>query len=333
MIQLTKNPDAFCDKLPVFASEGFLKSKSKEYGWLCDDSFVTPFVIDKRGGFRRLVVMNEPIAFREASLDEEKEHLDQVCRFARTELKADFLSGHGNSIFRVVPDLSVSIDWGSYIVPLDGDEQNLLKNMQARMRTKVRNAVRAGVEVSSTDEIGEIYEVLKATMIRQKELYYPSTEYLSRLKENLGENAVYFVCRHEGKVQGGVVLLYNDLKGYYYYGGSIERPLDGSIALMHLEVMKFLKDKSVPYYDLLGARMQLEPGSKFIGIQEFKNRLGGKLYVGKTFKVVLRPLRYAVYQFMLNGYFLMKGGRYKGDAIDQVGKAAALPNVVSAPGS
>jgi len=294
---------------------------------------VTPFIIDKRGGFRRLVITNEPITCREASLDKEKEHLDEVCRFAHTELKADFLSGHGNSIFRIVPDLSVSIDWGSYVVSLDGDEENLLKNMQARMRTKVRNAVRAGVEICNTDDIGEIYEVIKATMIRQNELYFPSMEYLFRLKENLGENAAYFVCKHEGKVQGGVVMLYNGLKGYYYYGGSIVYPFDGSIALMHLEVMKYLKNKSVPYYDLMGARMQLELGSKFIGIQEFKNRLGGKLYVGKTFKVVLRPLRYTAYQFMVNGYFLLKGGSYKGDVIDQVRKAATLPDVVPAPGT
>ncbi len=333
MIQLTKNPEAFCDKLPVFASDGFLKTKSKEYGWLYDECFVTPFIVDKRGGFRRLVIMNEPVALREASLDEEKKHLDDVCRFARTELKADFLNGQANAVFRVVPDSSVCIDWGSYVVSLDGDEESLMMNMQARTRQKVRNAVRAGVEVSNTDEIGEIFEVLKATMSRQNELYYPSMEYLSRLKENLGENAAYFVCRHDGKVQGGVVILYNDLKGYSYYGGGIERPLDGSIALMYLEIMKYLKNKSVPYLDLMGARMQLEPGSKFIGIQEFKNRIGGKLHVGKTFKVVLRPLRYTVYQFMVNGYFLLRGGRFKGDAIDQVRKAATLPDVVSAPGA
>lgn len=333
MIRLTKSPEAFCDKLPVFASEGFLKAKSKEYGWLYDECFVTPFIVDKRGGFRRLVIMNEPVALREAALDEEKKHLDDVCRFARTELKADFLCGHNNAIFKVVPGSSVCIDWGSYTVPLDVDEENFLQNMQARTRQRVRSAIRAGVEVSTTDDIGEIFEILKATMSRQNELFYPSMEYLSRLKDNLGENAAYFVCRHEGKVQGGVVILYNDLRGYAYYGGGIERPVSGSIPLMYFEVMKYLKNKSVPYLDLMGARMQLEPGSKFYGIQEFKVNLGGKLRVGQTFRVILRPLRYAVYQFMVNVYFLLRGGRYKGDAIDQVRKAATLPDVVSAPGA
>jgi hypothetical protein len=333
MIQLTKYPETFCDKLSVFGSEGFLKTKSNEYGWLFDECFVTPFVIDNRGGFRRFVIMNEPIAFRDASIEDEKKHLDDVCRYANLELKVDFLSGHTNAIFRVVPDSSISIDWGTYMVALEGDEENLLKNMNAAKRTAVRKAIRAGVEVYNTNDIGEIFEVLKSTMTRQKEFYYPSIEYLYRLKENLGENVSYFVCRHDGKVQGGVVMLHNNLRGYYYYGGSIERPIKGSIPLLQLEVMKCLKKNSVSYYDLVGARLQLSPDSKFIGIQEFKHSLGGKLHVGKTFKVIFRPLRFTIYQLMLNGYFRLKGGRYKGDIIDQVRKAAAMPDVVFAPGT
>lgn len=112
-------------------------------------------------------------------------------------------------------------------------------------------------------------------------------------------------------------MLYNHLRAYYY-GGSVFRPYVGSVPLLHFEIMKYLQKKGVPVYDLMGARLQLEPGSKYEGIQQFKRQLGGKLWVGKTFKAVFRPRRYELFNLMASVYFLLKSSQYQGDPVDQV---------------
>ena len=81
--------------------------------------------------------------------------------------------------------------------------------------------------------------------------------------------------------------------------------------------MKYLQQKKVPIYDLMGGRLQLKRGSKFEGIQRFKLNLGGKMCVGKTFKKVLRPTRFKLFNMLVAAYFRLYGGHYKGDPIDQ----------------
>lgn len=318
MVEVVRDSGSFGDCLPVFATEGFLRAKSDEYGWFRDKKFVLPFFVDKRLIFRRLVLTNEPMRLDKATEEEEKAFLNAVSDCCRDELKADFVATQANAVFDAVPEGCMSIDWGSYVVSLDGDEEALMKNIQARTRTKIRKAMRDNVVVEKTEDIVTIYDILKQTMDRQKELYYPSKGFLTRLKQNLGESAAYFFSRKNGEVQGGAVVLYNHLRAYYYFGGSVFRPYVGSVPLLHFEIMKYLQEKGVPVYDLMGVRLQLKPGSKFEGIQQFKRQLGAKLWVGKTFKAVFRPKRDELFNLMASVYFRLKGGQYQGDPIDQV---------------
>jgi lipid II:glycine glycyltransferase (peptidoglycan interpeptide bridge formation enzyme) len=81
--------------------------------------------------------------------------------------------------------------------------------------------------------------------------------------------------------------------------------------------MRRLRDKGVTRYDFVGARLDVEEGSKYEGIQRFKARFGADLRKGLTFRVVFSPFKYALFSFMVRVYFAVKRWPYV-DPIDQI---------------
>ena len=71
------------------------------------------------------------------------------------------------------------------------------------------------------------------------------------------------------------------------YGGSVEKPYSGSLNLLQFEAMKFLQSRGVREYDLVGARIKVEQGSKYEGIQRFKSRFGARLVQGYAFRTIV----------------------------------------------
>ena len=63
-----------------------------------------------------------------------------------------------------------------------------------------------------------------------------------------------------------------------------------------------MKERGVLLYDFVGARVNPEPGSKLEGIQRFKSRFGGEMKVGYMWRYVNRPVRYKIYNLLLNSY-------------------------------
>ena len=305
--------------LPVFATEAYLKSKSDNYGWFVDKNFIIPFTIEKKLIFKRLIFSNETI-YLNKKLDrkEEKIFLNEVVAYCKEHNVCDFIyKAQANVILNVYPDKSEHIEWGTYELELKPSMEELLSKFYARDRTKVRKAIKLGVTVRTTDNTKEIYENIKNTFQRQKSLFFPSLDYLNRLQKNLEGHIKFFVVEHERKIQGSAIIIYDKNRAYYLYGGSISKPTNGSINLMHYKMMQFFKEKNIPIYDFVGARFCLEKASKFEALQKFKSRFGTTLKKGYAFRVVINPFKFKLFNLLVKSYFTLKGSQYL-DPIDTI---------------
>ena len=307
------------DELPVFASENYLKSKSDDYGWFVTDDFILPFTIDKKLIFKRLIFTTDTIYLnKNLTVEEEKEFLNEIVSYCKKNDICDFIfKAQANAIFNTYPDNSEHVEWGTYELKLDKSMDELLSKFYARDRTKVRKAIKLGATVRTTDNVEKVYENIKETFLRQDSLLFPSLSYLEKLKSNLNDNFALFVVEHNNEIQGSIIIIYDDKRAYYLYGGSIRKPTTGSISLMHYKAMEYFKKKNLDYYDFVGARPCIEEGSKYEALQKFKSRFGTTLRMGYAFRVIINPVKYKLFNLSVQSYFKLKGSSYT-DPIDSI---------------
>ena len=316
-------------ELPIFASEDFLASKSPEYGWFVSDKFALPFVVDSRLrklGFKRIVFTTESIPLCETlTAGAESAFLEEVLGMCERgkDIRADSIATQANAVFSVVPSRTDSLAWGSYVVDLTKSETAIFDAYDPKHKNMIRRAVRGGVAITTTTDINPIYQNLRETMARQNLLFFPSISYLSELQRRLKERITFYIALHDNRLQGSAVVVHNQLGAFYYYGGSVPEPFPGSLTLMQYEIMKDLKRKTIPVYDLMGARIIVGDDSKIEGIQRFKRRFASGMRIGYCFRRIVSPVRHRMLVGTLKTYFVLKGSRYTGDVIDQTRRSEA----------
>lgn len=325
MVEIVREVDnsEFADKLPVFGSKEFLSAKSAEYGWFVSDKFVLPFAVDSRLrklGFRRIVLTCEPVSLLlESTSEEERAFLDDVLRLCAEgkQIGGDSISAQANAVFRSVPSTSDSLPWGSYIVDLTKSETAIFDSFDSAHKNRIRKGIRDGVVIRTTTDLNTIYQNVKETMVRQNLLFFPSRHYLDELQRRLKASITFYVAEHANRLQGSAVVVHNHNGAFYYYGGSISEPSPGSLTLMQFEIIKDLKTKNIPVYDLMGARLTTGNDAKIDGIQRFKRRFASGMRTGLCFRTILNPMRHRLMIAAVKSFFFLKGARYDGDVFDQ----------------
>lgn len=299
-------------KIPILASQAYLKIKSDNYGWLVNDNYILPYFLDTRLIFTRMVFTYGLIAKKDnLSIGDEKEFLDDMVTFVKQNKLCDFIyKAQSNVVFNTFPKDSDAVEWGTYLVDLSLSEEDLLKSFHGKHRNVVKNAIKNKVIIEETNDVNLAYNCISDTLIRQGSIHYPSLEYIKNLVENIDKNVLILKAVKEEVVQGVVIIIYDNNMGYYMYGGSIKRPFTGSLNLLQYEAMKILKSRNVKFYDFVGARINVEKGSKYEGLQRFKSRFGAELVKGYAFRTIVNPLKFKLFNFISRLYLKIKGYEY-----------------------
>jgi hypothetical protein len=307
--------------LPIFATENYLKSKSDEYGWFVTDGFVLPFTIEKKLFIKRLIFTTDTIYLKEnLTILEEKEFLNEIISYCKENDICDFIfKAQSNVVFNIYPDNCEHVEWGTYEIDLNISSDEIFSNYTSKTRNMVRKAIKTDITVSTTKDIKKVYENIRNTFLRQNSILFPSLEYLYKLQKNLNNNIEFFIAEQNNIIQGAAIIIYDNSRAYYVYGGSIPRPAAGSMNLMHYKIMEFFQEKNVNYYDFVGARTCTEEKSKFESLQKFKKSFGSTLRIGYAFRVIINPLKYKVFSLAVQSYFKLKKSIYI-DPIDSIRK-------------
>jgi len=319
LIQKNINNYIDIELLPIFATENYLKSKSNLYGWFINDKFIIPFTIDKKFIFKRLIFSNETIYLdKTITVEDEKIFLNEIVAYCKKDNICDFIyKAQANTVFNTYPDKSDYIEWGTYESQLNITLEETFSKFRSKDRNIIRKAIKSNVTVRETKNIEEVYKNIKETFIRQNSLLFPSLEYLEKLQNNLCKNIAFFIVEKDNEIQGSAIIIYNKQRAFYLYGGSIPRPINGSINLLQYRIIEFCYKNKIQYYDLMGARLCIEKESKFEAIQKFKSRFGSRLKKGYAFRVIINPLKFKLFTILVSKYFKLKGSQYL-DPIDSI---------------
>jgi hypothetical protein len=317
----TKNPKEIGINLPTLASKEYLLTKSDDFGWIYDNNFVLAYYIDIRLMFRRMVFTCCLIHKKDnLSLEDEKKFLDELVDYIRANDLCDFVyKPQSNVIFRTYPKGADVVKWGSYIVNLDVTKEELFNSFNQKHRGAIRKAIKENIKVYQTNNLDEVYNLIKDTLVRQHSIHYPTKDYLYKLKENLKDKVRFYVSKKDEKLEGALVLIINEDRALCMYAGSVKKPIRGSINILHYQAMLDMQKLGLKIYDFVGARLDLDKNSKFYGIQRFKKKFTKNMEVGYSFRVIIHPIKFKMFNLLAKVYLKAIGYDYE-DPIDNIGK-------------
>ncbi len=319
-IQIKEFELHWTEEYPIFSSSGYLKSVGESYGWI--GGFLGERLVCFLPFTRKSKIFLAWVTFQTATifakdvepdLSTEKRFLEGVINYFRKQ-RIDFITqGPTHAIFKSYPGMAVFVPFASYQLDLRKDKEELWTCLHGKHRNVIRNAEKRGVEIAHSHTYLDVaYNIMKETMARQG-IGFQTKEQLSKLVFNLHEHVEIFVATFCGQYQGCAIILYSEYAAYYLLGGSIEKPVLGSLNLLHWVAINYFKDLGVGIYDFVGARIGPPKNSKLEGIQKFKERFGGKMNEGYIWKYIYSNLKYCMYAALVQ----MKSKQAWVDIIDQ----------------
>jgi len=300
------------DALPIYAFEPFLRSVSDEYGWIggIDDSgtvrCILPYTVIRKAGIRMVRFRVETIPLGEDfDVREEKTFLNSVVHYCRAIGADMIIPATTNTVFRTYPDGAIAAPYGSYIISLSQNEEELWSNISHKYRKEIRHAMNKGVTIKSGMEYLDIAHAIVRNTFKRSGHPFMGFDEFKRMIHGLGEHARVAIAFYQGEPQSGTVYHFSAYSAYAVHGGSIPKPVSGAMKLLQWESIRSFRDLGVKRFDLVGARVNPEKGSKQEGIMLFKQYLGGKPVQGYMWKYPLSSLKYAIYSQAVR---LQRGG-------------------------
>ena len=301
--------------IPIIVTEPFLKDCSEDYGYFAEAGWVLPYYRKKKSIFSYIRFVTGVIKVEKEVQEDEATFLNHLVAYVKENKMTDMIiAPHTTAVFHAIPDNSVACEFGSYIIDLSKNEDDLFAGVHTKHRNVIRKAARDGVTISNAENYKEACKNLVNETAERQHINVITEESFNEMKRN--PNVDFWVAIFNGKVVGASILEWSHYSSYYIYGGSAEHTQGGAMDLLHWEAIKKMKERGVLYYDFVGARINPKPGSKQEGIQRFKARFGGELDKGYMWKFSFNPIKSAIYYFYIKLNGLLHHS-YTKDIIDQ----------------
>ncbi|AFO56661.1 MULTISPECIES: GNAT family N-acetyltransferase [unclassified Natrinema] len=146
----------------------------------------------------------------------------------------------------------------TYVVDLEGSEDELLKRFSSDARSNIRNADgdRYTIAEGDTDDVARIVQKVRDRYESQGQPFRLSTDFARSLHEMLPDGAIRpYVCRVDGEFLGGILVVESDRTRYRWQGG-VKPDADVDIAINDLLDWHVMRDGlhgDIDAYDLVGA--------------------------------------------------------------------------------
>ena len=244
--------------------------------------------------------------------------LDQLCRREKAVfLKVEpdlWQSGGGspsappgfhNSQQDIQPARTLLID-------LSGSEDQILARMKQKTRYNIRLALKKGVVVSNTSDVGAFHRMMLVTGSRDR-FGVHSLEYYRRAYELFhprGECEL-LVAEFQGELLAALMVFARGSRAWYFYGASSDSYRDHMPTyLLQWEAMRWARARGCTVYDLWGVpdadentlEAQFTTRSDGLwGVYRFKRGFGGELRRTQgPWDRVYNPVLYRLYSWWIN---------------------------------
>ncbi|HYV91954.1 MAG TPA: hypothetical protein VE978_09225 [Chitinophagales bacterium] len=221
--------------------------------------------------------------------------------------------------FHTAPDKSNFCPFGIYYTDLEQDEAAIFQNIQSRTRRYIQKAGdKNGLQIKTGESnLRDFYSLHVSTMKREA-ASYESFEKLEQFMKFLSPGNMLCMVAYRNEIpEAGLLIPYSYYAGVLYFGGESENPT-GAITnkWLHWEAMRKLKERNVKKMIFGGVRMGDIKGTKYEGIQFFKERFGPKLENGVLWKMDLQPGYARLYDGLMNVRNIFSGKKSRPDIID-----------------
>ena len=199
----------------------------------------------------------------------------------------------------------IQMSQATIIVPIGGDEEQLLASFKPKTRYNIRLAARRGVTVSpvpaSDANVAVMYSLMAATQQRAG-FVLRSRHYFAeywQLFAASGQGQLFFAS-YRGQVLAGLFACHLGEHGWYKDGGSTKEHSELMAPhLLQWEVMRWLRQRGVRTYDMVAvpASNQLNEQHPLFGLYRFKSGFNETIteFAG-TWDLPLRPRAYALWR-------------------------------------
>jgi hypothetical protein len=286
-----------------------------------DPSTVVPIIVYRRAFLRIATFIDVPAHVNGALLTVEQEQsaLQSFVDCLLEEDLADRISAPQNwCLFQCRPPKAEAIPFGTYLLDLNQPIEEIWKGLHSKTRNVIRRAQDSNVEVrSGANQVADFFSLYQTTMARNGLAFEPLSLFNDLIhSEGIG---IYCGVSYVGnEPQSGVYIPYTSRGGFYLYGGTAGKMhVNGANALLHFEAIKYLQDRGVSNYNLVGARLSDVSGTPLDGIQRFKSRFGGELQKGIIWKQDLRFWRCLLFDILRKMRASVGLGTITPDIIDQ----------------
>lgn len=185
------------------------------------------------------------------------------------------------------------------VLDLSQTEEEILANMSQSGRQGYRRALKWGVvvkEVTKNREkvfADECYPILEETGQRGGFGIHPLSLYVTML-ETLPDNARLYCAYHNNEVAAWAITTEYNQQTLYYYGASNTAARDTSAPyLLHIEIIKAMKERANTTYDFMGIAGKHYPS--LANVTQFKLKFSKNIVpVPQAYDLPIQALKYRI---------------------------------------
>lgn len=206
----------------------------------------------------------------------------------------------------------------SFVVNLEQDEEQLLKNIDSAKQRNVKKAKKIDLEIlvcereesiKYLDDFQYLRENTQSRAIsknQQASMLLKSNKFFHGLM--MQPNAYLLLGKYEGSVVSVALILKGGDTVYYHSGGSdleVNRKTCCS-AYMFWKALLHFKEKGIKYFDFGGCPVRPDEDHPAYGVYRFKKGFGGKYIEFVGGHVIISYWRYKILQFILSQRKLLR---------------------------
>lgn len=300
-----KLPKFIVEKLkdaPLFFSKDYeqnVHDRGQKNLYIWSSSIILVARIRKQWFMQAALLECEPFVYNVIETEDVTSFLNEAMKILK-KVGVQWTITTNTARFHYYPEKAKTILSGNYIIDLTLPEDQLWQNVHSKHRNSIRRGEKGGIEMTcGHEDLINQYTFLSNETYQRSGQATTSREYYAGLIKHLNNNSLIALACKEGIEQAGGMFLYNSACAYYLHGASTFRPEPGSTNYLLWEIIKQMKEKGVKEFSFVGYHVNAEPGSKLEGIQNFKERFGGKLENCYSFKYIQSCFFYKLYCFIM----------------------------------
>jgi len=292
----------------VFSSELYTYLNTDVHGELFffeENGSVMPVIIKNKRFFKIGYCVHPPL-FEGNTLNEKQEivFFENLYTFLKSNKSVDFINPpiHIEN-FKQIPSSSIGYSIGIIRLSLkDKTEDEVFSFFKPIYRNLIRKAQKENVEVRfGVDCFDDFYKLYKDKLVLEN-APFDSYEQIKKMVFSLNDRdkSLCGVAYCNGIPDAGIVNINDDKNAYYFWAGTAMNAHQGSLRLLHWEIIKKYISIGIENYRMGAAREGDLLNEKHARLLAFKTGFGSKVDNGYHFVFVINRFNYNLYKGLLN---------------------------------